>query len=1191
VLAAASVAASAAGSGSGSAYALSTSLAATPLLGLQATLTLGPSPSGVSGTAPADFNQSGAVVSLAGNVLLGSAAVSANTLSASTRSALASEAVNSAAAVQTLNIALTLLGLQAQAVTTTAQATCRNGLVALAGTMGIAGAQTSGLLAGISIAANPAANTVLLNTSAVKVTINEQIVTATGITVNAIHIKLTTALVSGLGLLTGDIVVSQSSASIASCAGASTLDGSFAGWVAPPTFSTFDFASGGATLYRPYYNRADWGGDLQAYPVAANGVVNEATPRWSGGAAARLNAQHYSSGRRIVTVRASDGARIPFRWGTPGLGNTSTTLTAQGALLGSLTTGSTVLDYLRGDRSNETPSGSKLRARNTVLGDIVHSRPFYVADNTNPRIYVGANDGMLHAFDANTGDEVFAYVPSMLFANLSALSVDADPFPHRYYVDGSPNVRKVTIAGTRRTILVGALGAGGKGAYALDVTDPTAADEQSAANKILWEITPSSIAANGTLSSVATYANLGYTQAAPLIVRVNSNGGEWAAVIANGYDSAAGNASLYVISLSTGALIREIVTPAPGTAAAPSGLSKPAAIDVDGNGTVDRIYAGDVDGNVWRFDLTATSASSWSVSKLYTTSPAQAITSAPTIALHPLGGYMVLFGTGRLLTAADTADASTVHAVYGLRDNGTALTAGNAGLVAQTLTAKTAGICASTYAQCLRISSSNPVNYGRNEGWRLALPAGERVVGEGGLVDSVGRFTFTSTNPTIRHAVTSNGSLQPRGENWLLTLAYDTGGAAATPGFDLNADGVLDVNDLLGASGSESRVPVGRMVRYGAASQPILAQLSTFSKPYFNTNADVDVPATSSGDLGGGHFDVDLYYAACSLGSSTSGSTTTWSYSCPTNVHKHQYDDAYRTTGINFLNPSLSTLGLDNAVAAASTRTFKILMSNQKLSPAVGIKVGTSADPDAYTPVTGFVTSSAIGVAALPTYTRATLARFELNVPLNAFTVRDWAGTGDSRLGVVPGDASCVHANNNTSNSGPDPWMNGALTLQLVDAATTTDSDVEQNVAGDPSMGYRLKKTAQAKQLAQYTLFFHAATGLCYGDPGYSATPPLDATTGTSGSSVGAGDPTTGYNTPANTRGSSTQVVVDTDFLGGTTVTTTVRSSRPSAAVIAYGCATCASGAVSPPPPAPPAAQNYSRLVTGRMSWREMLRN
>jgi type IV pilus assembly protein PilY1 len=141
-------------------------------------------------------------------------------------------------------------------------------------------------------------------------------------------------------------------------------------------------------------------------------------------------------------------AKIPFAWAS--LDPT------QQIVLGDATTGPNVVNYIRGDQTNESATGYRRRI-DSVLGDIVHSRPFYVG-GANPRVYVAANDGMLHAFDATTGDEVFAYIPSMVIPKLVKLTVDDDPFIHRYYVDGSPNVGKTR----QQTILVGGLGAGAR---------------------------------------------------------------------------------------------------------------------------------------------------------------------------------------------------------------------------------------------------------------------------------------------------------------------------------------------------------------------------------------------------------------------------------------------------------------------------------------------------------------------------------------------------------------------------------------------------------------------------------------------------------------------------------------------------------------------------------------------------------
>ncbi len=166
------------------------------------------------------------------------------------------------------------------------------------------------------------------------------------------------------------------------------------------------------TVFAPSYEKLDWSGNLFAYPIDEHGVVNLAAERWSGGASARVDFQHYDTGRLIVTLK-DNGSRIPFRW-TELSNNQQSSLGNDHVLL-----------YIRGDRANEAPNGDKYRFRKSVFGDIVHSRPYYVHDEVNPRVYVGANDGMLHAFGADTGAEVFAYVPSMLIPNLDNLTAAA----------------------------------------------------------------------------------------------------------------------------------------------------------------------------------------------------------------------------------------------------------------------------------------------------------------------------------------------------------------------------------------------------------------------------------------------------------------------------------------------------------------------------------------------------------------------------------------------------------------------------------------------------------------------------------------------------------------------------------------------------------------------------------------------
>lgn len=652
------------------------------------------------------------------------------------------------------------------------------------------------------------------------------------------------------------------------------------GYVAQLQLTDYNVSSGNSTVFRGYYEREYWSGNLYAYPVDARGAVNEAAEWWTGGAAARLQSQNYNTGRMIATMK-DDGSKIPFRW--------ASLSAAQQASIGDASTGPNILNFVRGDRSNEISSGGTYRSRNpeTVLGDIIHSRPNYVANGSNPVIFVGANDGMLHAFDARTGggSELWAYVPSMLIGNLNKLAVS--PYVHTYFVDGGLNIGDVTISGVSKKVLVSALGAGGKGLFALDVTTPTATSESDAASKLLWEITPSKI--NATAS--ASYANLGYTYGVPLIVQLNTAGNPWAAIIGNGYNNTGnGHGVIYVINIADGTLIKAIDTGS-GTLASPSGLATPAAIDIDTNGTADRLYAGDIDGKLWKFDISSADTALWTASLLYTTSPAQAITMAPAVATHTAGGYMVTFGTGRMFTTGTGSDFddTSVHYVYGVWDGAPVA---NAAMLTQTLTEKSyaSGCTVALPDNCVaaatnervRTVTNNAPNWtsgaANHKGWKVALPAGERVVGDTVFIEN-GRFYFNATDPTKTHTTPT-----PNGDNWLMELNYMNGGSADTPFLDLNGDLLLTNADrikyfstdtlpagkvvgdvVVNGSGviDYTSLPVGKFVSHGVSSHPLLIQLATLNTTLINQNPDVTVPVPPV-DLGvaGGHFDEDVYYKA-----------------------------------------------------------------------------------------------------------------------------------------------------------------------------------------------------------------------------------------------------------------------------------------------------------------------------------------
>ena len=925
------------------------------------------------------------------------------------------------------------------------------------------------------------------------------------------------------------------------------------GWVAEVELSNENLSSNTETIYRPYFARSDWSGNLFAFPVSSSGVVDFTHERWGGGAAAKVTGQRYDSGRKIVTVRGDNGRRIPFLLGSvPSTSGDYLDATQQNSLSTTAATALKVLNYVRGKRDDESnyPGGTgNFRQRTVVLGDIVHSRPYYVPDASKPRVYVGANDGMLHAFNAATGTEEFAYIPSMVIPSLVNLTTDGDPVVHRYFVDASPNVANTG----SKTVLVGSLGAGGAGLYALDVSPSLAEGDEAtlAANRILWEITPSKRNYNNGTASDVDYADLGNSYGPPLIgkVKIGATTTAWVAIVANGYNNNGGvtanmKSVLYVINLADGSLVKSI------TASAGTGLSAPRGVDADGNGTIDYVYAGDIDGNLWKFDLTNASSASWTATKLYTTNPAQAITGAPSIWPHSSGGYLVDFATGRMFTnaatcpstGADNCDTATFY-VYGLRDNGTTIQAAN--LVAQTLTEKASG------SYRVRTSSSLGVDYtttGGKQGWKLALPAGERVVGDGGLIKD-GRYIFTATNPTIVHSKDNSGNVIPNGENWLIEVAFDTGGGGTTPIFDINADGALSDGDLVATDAANpvnaaTGIPVARLITYGVLSQPVDAQMASMSRTYFNWNPDVEAAPPSIGGVAGGHFDFDIYYPVKS-GTPCAITNLDGDKNC-NNTHVHQYDDAYNVTGVDMQNASDTHMNLVNAIPSTSTK-FKILLSNQRLSPAVQIAVGPNVGgKQPYVPVYQYLTSKtvpalpALGTGTvlgpntpfsnnLPVYSRGAnvtgatqLTNFYVNMPLDAFAEKNWAGTtpADSRVGLIPSQPGCVRGNDQSGTVNPygSLWMNGALLVQVIkdttpDAAIQFESTVSPT---DQAMGYRLKSDTASQQnlLVEYTIFWHHDNGFCYGDKGWGTTAaiaaPMTNVGNTKTAAAGSDDPKNG---------------------------------------------------------------------------------
>lgn len=850
--------------------------------------------------------------------------------------------------------------------------------------------------------------------------------------------------------------------------------------------------------------------------------------------------------RNIVTLKA--GAKVAFN-----ATNFSTT-TSLGATAAQATD---VINFLRGDRTKEkttaNPTGI-FRERDALLGDIMHSSPIFVGAprggdgtasfsafrnanaNRARRVYVGANDGMVHAFDAGTydtatgkfpdvgtGKEVFAYIPSMLIPRLKALSDPA--YTHQYYVDGALAVGDVKFSTDSQwhTVLVGTLGAGGKGMFALDVTNPDAATEGDAANKILWEITPSS----------PGFADMGDTFSEPVLAKLNN--GQYAIVVGNGYNSSSGKAMLYLINPATGALITSAPIQA-GTSTA-SGLASPGVYDNDGNGTIDYVYSGDIEGNLWRFNLNSSNPADWQAAggvSIPFGGNGQPIVGAPAILPHPQGGLMINFATGAYFSDGDGSlkwdidYGSVQNYAYGVWDGAdTSLPMQSQDITRQTYSGATPAVEVMT-------STANPVNYAApatplHKGWKAKLPLGASVPSNGAYVAN-GRFTFTTSNPAGLD--TAN-----RG-NWLVQLDYLTGGPSKII-YDLNLDGYYNDTDRTTSSvTSANNIPVGLYLSGDIISQPTYSSLGPKLDKVLYTAYEPGVPPTPyvcpapcEPGLRGGHFDFDSYRI---LGGSK-------------DKHVHQYDDKYDATGVNMLNNTKEpAFDLDDPIYGNLVRAndlipankFFIIVANGDLSSMASIRINSDVylAPD-YPNVIN-------DLSKRKTYKLADMTNLSIELPRDALEKRGLHPTvtgcvnGAGSVQAVPGDATPRMVGGTAGKL--KTWRNGALTIQILKHDTPA-SMIRMNVAGQPQKGYVL--TNSAFLLREYTIFWHASVS-CYETASWTATPPLD-NSATAPSGVATNDPGNGNNPFIVSIASVTQATPPSGFAAVSgaasyTVTTTI---------------------------------------------------
>jgi len=530
---------------------------------------------------------------------------------------------------------------------------------------------------------------------------------------------------------------------------------------------------------------------------------------------ALLTARTYTT-RKIYTSRPDQGGLKVFTWAnlSPKQQTWLDTNPDTDSLDG---LGQQRLEFIRGDRSNETGVNPLFRSRPGLLGPAVRAVPVYNAgadsgysdsmfptgspeqvaaannstsyanfvntSKTRPAtVYLAANDGMLHAFDATTGQERWAYIPYEVFRNLNSLT--SKKFSYRPFVDSTPVITDIYQGGQWKTILVGGLGFGGKGIYALDITDPNNP-------QLMWEFSRETSTTRTSLNGQPTglslldnrLRELGYTFGQPntVYVKTGPNQYRWVVLVPSGYyanvatsppqdmyDAYSGavgspsHSSLYVLDASDGSILKKIDTPisVPGqTGIASHGLTTTATGSYGGF-AADFAVAGDLNGNLWRFDFT-TDMTNWGAAGTvdllfrtyaysgggYTGLGNQPITVQPMMFPDKATGrLMIIFGTGKLLGSSDQ-QGQAQQAIYSVREYGKnstkyPISVGDLSLATPVDTTTTRGI------------NHNPTEVGTKAGWYMTLNnttnAWERVVIPASRMGNLAIITSTIVNASDR---------------------------------------------------------------------------------------------------------------------------------------------------------------------------------------------------------------------------------------------------------------------------------------------------------------------------------------------------------------------------------------------------------------------------------------------------------
>jgi len=514
-------------------------------------------------------------------------------------------------------------------------------------------------------------------------------------------------------------------------------------------------------IYTTSYEAATWQGHVKAYPISLSGVSE--TAQWD---AADLIPWWQA---RHILAAAADAVVTPFEW------------LQMNAMQKSALSSEDVLQYLRGNAALEIRHGvGQFRNRKGRLGDIVNSAPLYVGISDSAyqmlpatdggdsyrhfvnskkqrraMLYVGANDGMLHGFDALSGVEKNAFIPHAIFDYLPLLSEVT--YVHRLYVDGLLTAGDAYLgklvnsdSAEWKTILLGSTGAASKSLFALDISDPDAA----LGNPLLWQRS----AEDDGLGTPDD--DMGYLLGEAFVIRLRN--GSWAAVYGNGYQSEKQRAVMYLVDLSSGRLIRKLIV-ASSDVVIPNGLATPALV-FNKQRQVSTAYAGDLHGALWKFDLSASEAERWQLAfdgrSLFVAADSdgkmQSLVQQPLLEHHPRGGAIIMFGAGRAGKSAQQTSS-----LYGIWERtGAGPVADRSQLQQQTLAQGADGKWQ---------LSSNAINWSKQRGWYVDLPEKiGSVVGKLQMIDGVLWVLTYSADEE---------------KSYLIAIDYTIGGATANAAF------------------------------------------------------------------------------------------------------------------------------------------------------------------------------------------------------------------------------------------------------------------------------------------------------------------------------------------------------------------------------------------------------------------------